>query len=100
MLDLQSEELITFREAIKFIPRRNGKTAHLSILYRWSSVGLKGVRLEYIQAGGTRCTSHAAIRRFFQRLTDAENPAPCSKTPAQRQREIEAAERELEEAGI
>ena len=100
MSDLQHEELVPFNEAVKLIPKRNGKTAHLSLLYRWSSRGLRGVRLEYIQAGGTRCTSHAAIRRFYQRLTPAETPAPVSKTSAQRQREIEAAERELTEAGI
>jgi hypothetical protein len=100
MLDLQNEELFRFKEAVKLIPKNNGKTAHLSILYRWSSVGLKGVRLEFVQAGGTRCTSREAIQRFFNRLTEAESPAPISKTPAQRQREIEAAERELDKAGI
>ena len=100
MLDLQNEEIFPFSEAIEFIPKPSGKTPHISLIYRWSSVGLRGVRLEFVQAGGTRCTSREAIQRFFNRLTEIESPAPISKTPAQRQREIEAAERELDKAGI
>jgi len=59
--------------------------------------------LEFIQYGGTRCTSKEAVARFFARLTAqaAVNSAP---TPAvhspQRRRDIERAERVLDAAGI
>ena len=74
-----NEELVTFQEALSLIPKRNGRDPHLSILYRWTSEGLKGVRLEYIQTGGVRCTSKEAIRRFFDRLTEASG-AGCTSS--------------------
>jgi hypothetical protein len=63
------EDLLTFRQAIAHIPpRHDGRPVRLETLYRWSSSGIGGVRLEWTRAGGTRCTSIAALRRFFDRL--------------------------------
>lgn len=100
MIDCEQETLIPFREAVKLLPHREGKPPHISLLYRWSSVGLRGIRLEFVQAGGTRCTSHAAVARFFNSLTEVEYPASVSTTPSQRRRQIEAAERKLEREGF
>jgi hypothetical protein len=51
------------------VPLLRGRHVAVSTLYRWSTVGLRGVRLETIQVGGTRCTSVQALRRFFERLS-------------------------------
>ena len=58
MVDPSYESLITLTEATKGLPRRRrGKKPHVSTLYRWSTAGCRGVVLETIQIGGTRCTS-------------------------------------------
>ena len=67
--------------------------------------GVRGIRLESIVVGATRCTSVAALQRFFDALTaaaDAEHssavvPPPVSKS---RLKTIEAAERRLARANV
>ena len=72
MIDPNSESLISLGEAARLLPaRRGGKKPHISCLYRWTTTGCKGVVLESLQVGGTRCTSKEALSRFFQRLTAA-----------------------------
>lgn len=69
-IDPLSETLITLADAAKLLPaRRGGRRPHLSCLYRWTASGCKGVILESIQVGGTRCTSKEALARFLGRLT-------------------------------
>lgn len=99
MIDPDSETLICLTEAARLLPRRRaGKKPHVSCLYRWTTVGCKGVILESVQVGGTRCTSKEALARFFERLTYADNPR-VDRTPDRRQRAA-AAERELEQEGL
>ena len=101
MIDPNSETLISLADAAKSLPRRRGgKKVHLSCAYRWTNTGCRGVILESIQIGGTRCTSKEALARFFQRLTRASGSAPESpRSPARRRRAAEKAERELERQG-
>jgi hypothetical protein len=88
---LIAEELLPFAEAARIVPRRRGgKATSPATLYRWAKVGLRGVRLEAVQAGGVLCTSRGAIARFFQELTEQrfrEKPA----VNADRVREIQEA---------
>ena len=77
--------------------RRGGKKPHVSCLYRWTKTGCKGVILESLQVGGTRCTSREALARFFHRLTAAAAP---SSTAAAGNCAAEQTERELADAGI
>jgi len=49
-------------------PLRGGKISPTTP-YTWVVNGLKGVKLEAIQVGGTQCTSEAALKRFFASLT-------------------------------
>jgi hypothetical protein len=108
MIDFNEETLISLRDAASILPRRRaGKRANVATLYRWTTIGVKGVVLESVQVGGCRCTSRAAIGRFFERLTAIRDaglsaiPAPePSRLPAHRRRSIEAAERKLAAAGI
>jgi len=100
MIDIASENVVTLTDAAKHLPpRRAGKQPHPSTIFRWVQRGCKGVRLESIQVGGTKCTSIEAMQRFFDRLT---NPDAAAKPPTSkaRQRSIADAERELAEAGI
>jgi len=84
--------------------RRGGKRPNVATLYRWTTIGCKGVILESVQVGGTRCTSTEALRRFFAALTaqagaDRSTPAP-REVSRDRQRQIAAADARLRAAGI
>jgi hypothetical protein len=102
MIDPNTETLLSLTQAAKHLPRRRGgRPVHTSCVYRWTTTGCKGVILESIQIGGTRCTSKEALARFFQRLTHGPTPAPPSiRTPARRERDLQRAMKELEAAGV
>jgi hypothetical protein len=106
MINATDEHVLTLAQAANELPRRSrGRKTSTSTLYRWSTAGCRGVRLETIQIGGSRCTSRQALQRFFDSLTPDRcgrtvhviNRVPDSKvrTAAQRQRAAEQAEREL-----
>ena len=102
MIDIQSEAVVSLTEAAKskHLPRRRqGKRPHVATLFRWATRGCRGIVLETIQCGGTRCTSVQALQRFFERCTDPSAPPGPIATRA-REREIGKAERELADAGI
>ena len=103
MIDPLTEQVVSLADAAKSLPtRRGGKRPHVSCIYRWTVSGCKGVRLESIQIGGTRCTSREALGRFFERLSSSTGPQQHQgvvRSPAQRQRATSQAERELREAG-
>lgn len=101
MIDPLNETVVSLHDAANLCPKRHGKKPHISCLYRWTSTGCRGEILESIQVGGTRCTSREALARFFRRLTENTKGAPApSHTSAQRRKEIERVEQELENAGI
>jgi hypothetical protein len=102
MIDPNTETLVSLTEAARHLPRRRaGKRPHVSCIYRWTTSGCRGVILESVQVGGTRCTSKEALARFFRRLTagDAAD-APKVRSVAQRERAAEKAMRDLEQAGV
>ena len=100
MIDLAHEEVITFAEAAKRLPhRRGGRPTHVSTVFRWAQRGLRGVKLEYIQLGGTRVTSVEALGRFFDRLTTGGGNTP-RQSSARRQAAVAQAEARLAKAGI
>jgi hypothetical protein len=111
MIDSQSEQIVTLAQAADSLPRRRrGRKTHVSCLYRWAKVGHRGVLLETLQIGGTRCTSKEALQRFFERLSESRQagsgsssarPAPFAgrRSPSRRQRDSEKAERVLIERG-
>jgi hypothetical protein len=103
MIDVAAENVISLAEAARLLPaRRAGKRAHVSCIYRWTVAGCRGIKLESIQVGGTRCTSRAALQAFCNALTTAaqgEIPAPPPRAK-ERRRAIEAATQRLARAGI
>ncbi len=101
MIDIRTDEVITLREAAKMLPkRRRGRKPHVATLHRWASRGLRGIKLETIQIGGTLCTSPKAMQEFFERLTKGELDDPESRPTQGRERHIAEAEDLLDDAGI
>lgn len=104
MVNLLSEQLLSLSDAAKLVPvRRGGRKAHVSCIYRWTTTGCKGIVLESIQCGGTRCTSKEALARFFCSLS-GNLPQANTETAASRERardsRFAAAEKELDQARI
>ena len=97
-----SESLVSLTDATKLLPRRRkGRKPNISTLYRWTTIGVRGVVLESVQVGGTRCTSREALDRFFSSLTarSAGSPPPAPDHRVDR-RAVAQAERVLDAAGI
>jgi len=70
MINFNTENVISFSEACRRLPRRRaGRRSHPATMYRWASQGIRGVKLETIQIGGTLCTSLEALQRFFEKLS-------------------------------
>lgn len=103
MIDVTTEEILSLNEARNRLPkRRQGKRPDVSTLYRWGYRGCKGVKLETIQIGGTKCTSVEALARFFAKLSEvagivAVGEATHSPTKHVTRTQIE---RELEREGL
>jgi hypothetical protein len=100
MIDPNAESLISLTEAARSLPRRRAdKRPHVSCIYRWTTAGCRGVILESIQVGGTRCTSREALARFFRQLTGDQVAIPIVRSRVQKAA-VAAAERQLDAAGI
>jgi hypothetical protein len=103
MIDPFGETLLSLSEAARLIPRRRaGKKCNIATIYRWTADGCKGVKLESVQVGGSRCTSREAIARFFDALTSKAGVCPTipTRTQSQRDRASERAAKALAAAGI
>ena len=95
--DILSEVAIPISEAPKHVPGR----PHAATIWRWHQRGIRGVRLETFVCGGKRFTTAESIRRFIHASTEARDGAPVDRAPGRkREAAIDAAERELEAAGI
>lgn len=75
---------------------------HVATVFRWAAKGVRGHRLEYLQLGGTRVTTEAALLQFFDRLTPKtgqteHNLGRGAIGLCQRREEVE---RELDSAGL
>jgi hypothetical protein len=96
-----TEQIISLSEAAKLLPRRRGgKKTNVATLYRWTNRGLKGIVLDSIQIGGSRCTSREALERFFGQLT--ERPPQRLPQPAvdRRRKDHDRIQRRLDDLGI
>ena len=73
MIDPNTEIIVALAHVPKDMPPPACRQKpHVSCIYRWTNSGCRGVILESIQIGGTRCTSKEALGRFFRRLTDGD----------------------------
>ncbi len=78
---IKPEEFISFCEAAKRVPGG----VHVSTIWRWSLVGVGGVRLESFRFGGRRKTSVEALERFFA-ATSGDSPVPTVRPAKLRRR--------------
>lgn len=76
-----------------------GRRLHVSTVYRWTGRGLRGQRLEYVQLGGTRVTTVAALLRFFESLTPQSQATAVPPTTRNR-KDQDNVERQLDAAGL
>jgi len=63
-------QLLSLSQAVRLLwmPRRNGRPIHVATLYRWATRGVKGVRLQTVMVGRTRCVTEQALHEFFDSL--------------------------------
>lgn len=102
------ETLLSLSQAARRLPPgRHGRPVTLSCLLRWVLDGVPGpeghrVRLEAVRLGGRWLTSVEALARFAERLTPrlGDEAALPPRSPTQRQRANERADKRLKEIGI
>jgi hypothetical protein len=101
MIDPLKEELILPRDAAGLFPKGpKGRKIHVCCIYRYMTVGVRGVVLESLDAP-RRCTSREAVARFLERLTErAETRPTADRTRALRGRSTREVEQELDRLGI
>jgi hypothetical protein len=99
MIDVTREELVLLSDAPALFPTRRGKKVSIATLYRWSSCGCKSVRLETVQLGGSRYTSHEAVARFSQALTALRDGTTVEPVVAGGRRQADVG-RKLDALGI
>ena len=63
LIDLKSEEVITFRDATALVPTR--PPVSVSTISRWCTTGCRGIKLESVFVGGRRKTTRQALERFL-----------------------------------
>ena len=103
MIDPLTEDLVLPRQATRYFPRGpSGKRISVGAIYRYMSVGVRGVVLESLDTP-RRCTSVQAIARFMARLSGTRTSphAPGSPRPDNtRSLANRAVEQELDKLGI
>jgi hypothetical protein len=101
-IDITRETPIPLADVPKlhWLPRRRlGRRLHLATVYRWALRGLRSIRLEYVQLGGCKVTTEAALIRFFQSLTITHTES--TRQPSQqREDDHRRVEKELDSRGI
>jgi hypothetical protein len=60
---------ITFSEAAKLLPKKNGKSISIHTIRRWALKGYRGVRLSAFLRGGVWFTTPEALEKFQQECT-------------------------------
>jgi hypothetical protein len=102
MIDPENAELRPLSYLARKVPnRRGGEGINVATPWRWAQIGVNGIRLRTTMVGGIRMASEADVARFFAELTAAADGSPApSRTPKQRERAIQAAERELAQSEI
>jgi hypothetical protein len=103
-IDIDTDQLIAIPDIPAYLKKRTGKKTHIASIYRWVSIGLKGVKLTTTAIGATRYTTPAQLNLFFARIAEAKqarhaNDVKTGMRRAQIARETQI-EREAEELGI
>ena len=98
--DILSEARITLPEAAALVG------VNIGTLHRWRLKGVRGVKLSCFLIAGRRYTSRDRLNNFIHATTAAFDGRPdkpdqsSGRTPSQRKRAADQAEKALAEAGI
>lgn len=94
---LDGEELLTFSEAARRLPRRRGgaKTA-VSTLWRWSKRGSRGVYLRVVRVGGNVYVPRSALVDFIEQRTAVDRAPQCPSPTTRSKRAMQ----QLDEMGM
>jgi hypothetical protein len=76
-------------------PGPGGRRLHVATVHRWCTRGIRGTRLEFVQRGGTRVTTEAALVRFFSTLTGRDR-RPADSPSASRMKQLQGVDRKLD----
>ena len=98
--DILSRDLIPFSKLPSLLPSR----PHLSTCHRWRLRGVRGIRLQTLLIGGRRFVDRDDLNRFVEQLSAGDSSTQNSESPTahsrRRQKEIERADRECDQAGL
>lgn len=92
-IDIRQETPITFKEAVDYIPKRNGRKMHYSTIFRWATRGVRGRMLPSVLVGGVRFTTVEALSRFM-------STCPSIPREGMPQEDLQAIDLALREAGL
>jgi hypothetical protein len=99
--DPSSEELQPLAILARQIPNRDGDLGvNAATVWRWQLRGIKGQKLRTLSVGGIRMSCGLWLSEFFSAVTVATNGESAPAPTSSRQKQIEAAEKELAAAGI
>ena len=103
-------EYLTLAQAAQAVPAVDGKRPHPATVYRWTTIGINGIRLPRVRIGRRILVNRGALQAFLEELSSppavvpVTMPDPIStprpRTEKQRQADIEAARARLEARGI
>jgi Protein of unknown function (DUF1580) len=100
-IDICSEVLISLRDACRLLPaRRRGKKPHVSCLYRWTTTGYRGIVLEAVNVGGTRCTTREALGRFIRRISAPAVDGRSNPKASEKEQQLDRIDRALDHEKI
>jgi hypothetical protein len=75
-IDPFAPDVLSLAQAARLLPSlRGGRPVSPSTLWRWSSRGVRGVRLPITRIAGTACTTREALRKFLAEVEAARQPA-------------------------
>lgn len=69
MINLETEQVVSFKEAAERVPWPGDRKPSYETIRRWADRGVRGHKLETARIGGRRVTTLEAIYRFLQVLS-------------------------------
>jgi hypothetical protein len=87
VIDIETEQLLTFRAAAEWLAARTGTPApHPHTVRRWALVGVRGAVLDVVRIGCRTFTSIEALQRFATARDAPDRPAPAVSRRRARER--------------
>ena len=98
-IDPFADDIVKLSEAPGILPRgAKGRKVHVSTIWRWSSRGIRGIKLATVRVGGMIFTSREALRNFFDQLNNSET-LELDK-PVRRRRRATRVKQRLKDKGL